>query len=268
MLHEPSLCLQRPETTDARLRELAARLSAEGLCVAGLLKAARRQPSLFGRRPESIEGNIRGVADRFGADGLTTQMYLQAALRQESLFVQTPDAIEAKIRATVEILAPEGLTVARFLEAARRQPSLFYQATETIVGHVRLCMALEREGAMVFSKAIHSRAEQAGTSAVLEWMLANPASLCLADDNFILRLVAVKIADLPPDMRVMNRSRRDTEELLIHRVDPTAKEREVGPPADSLDDFDPEDARFAAAARRTVLRGLIRAGVIKSRALK
>jgi hypothetical protein len=159
-----------------------------GLEVKDYLKAALKQPQLFYQLPETIVSNIMGVVNHpvFKDCGLEVKDYLKAALKQPPLFYQSPKTIVSNIMGVVNHPAFKdcGLEVKDYLKAALKQPPLFCQSPETIAEHFYLIKRLHDKG--VLSTQLN----------VLDISLNTPILLCLSNDNFHLRYIFARYANI------------------------------------------------------------------------
>lgn len=262
-LKQPTLFAKSPETTASNIMRMVDRFASDGLTRRAYLSAALKQPRLFGQSPNTIASHITGVVDRFAAEGLTRRAYLNAVLKQPTLFTQSPETIARNITSVVDRFAADGLTLKSYLQAAVKQPTLFYQSPETISRHIDTIIDFyDRE----LFRPPPSRSKQGSSSAyrshhaeVIDFILANPALMCLADDNYGLREVHQRLTDGSTDAKLLERPRYVVEREIMAHLGHNDARRPVEAGGFVAGAAPPTEEQ----ARRFVLRALIHAGFIR-----
>lgn len=262
-VQNPSLFGQSPETTAGYVTGVVERFASDGLTRKAYLQAALKQPTLFTQSPETVAGHITGVVDRFADDGLTRGEYLNAALKQPSLFGQCSETVAGKLTAVVERFAGDGLTTRSYIRAALKQPTLFYQSPETIIRHIDMVVDLYDRGffrpTLKRKRSTEPSTGRGSHASVIDYLLANPAIMCLADENFGVREVHQRLTDGPTDSKFLDRPRHAVESALMSHLGHSSAEQPVPTGGFVAGDAPPTEEQ----ARRFVLRALIHAGYIK-----
>ena len=230
----------------------------EWLTTESYLQAALKQPSLFSQKPETISGNIEGVVGRFKEHGVTTDAYLRAALKQPSLFSQKPETISGNIEGVVGRFKEHGVTTDAYLRAALKQPSLFTFKPDTIIGHMNIVCGLYDDGVFTVSTPRHdvpiSEEVSHPHAPVIDFLMRNPALICLDENNLHLRGIHQALTGTKPNPRNLLRSRKQTEEGLLRHLGHDDPVKPIGGSRDpSWQDHPTEEE-----AKKWVLRALAR----------
>ena len=230
----------------------------EWLTTESYLQAALKQPSLFSQKPETISGNIEGVVGRFKEHGVTTDAYLRAALKQPSLFSQKPETISGNIEGVVGRFKEHGVTTDAYLRAALKQPSLFTFKPDTIIGHMNIVCGLYDDGVFTVSTPRHdvpiSEEVSHPHAPVIDFLMRNPALICLDENNLHLRGIHQALTGTKPNPRNLLRSRKQTEDGLLRHLGHDDPVKPIGGSRDpSWQDHPTEEE-----AKKWVLRALAR----------
>ena len=234
------------------------RFKEHGVTTDAYLRAALKQPSLFTFKPETISINIEGVVERFKEQGLTTKAYLQAALKHPQLFSQKPETISGNIEGVVGRFKEHGLTTDAYLRAALKQPSLFTFKPDTIIGHMNIVCGLYDDGVFTVSTPRHdvpiSEEVSHPHAPVIDFLMRNPALICLDENNLHLRGIHQALTGTKPNPRNLLRSRKQTEEGLLRHLGHDDPVKPIGGSRDpSWQDHPTEEE-----AKKWVLRALAR----------
>ena len=257
-LKQPSLFSQKPETISGNIEGVVGRFKEHGVTTDAYLRAALKQPSLFTFKPETISINIEGVVERFKEQGLTTKAYLQAALKHPQLFSQKPETISGNIEGVVGRFKEHGLTTDAYLRAALKQPSLFTFKPDTIIGHMNIVCGLYDDGVFTVSTPRHdvpiSEEVSHPHAPVIDFLMRNPALICLDENNLHLRGIHQALTGTKPNPRNLLRSRKQTEEGLLRHLGHDDPVKPIGGSRDpSWQDHPTEEE-----AKKWVLRALAR----------
>ena len=257
-LKQPSLFSQKPETISGNIEGVVGRFKEHGVTTDAYLRAALKQPSLFTFKPETITINIEGVVERFKEQGLTTKAYLQAALKHPQLFSQKPETISGNIEGVVGRFKEHGLTTDAYLRAALKQPSLFTFKPDTIIGHMNIVCGLYDDGVFTVSTPRHdvpiSEEVSHPHAPVIDFLMRNPALICLDENNLHLRGIHQALTGTKPNPRNLLRSRKQTEEGLLRHLGHDDPVKPIGGSRDpSWQDHPTEEE-----AKKWVLRALAR----------
>ena len=257
-LKQPSLFSQKPETISGNIEGVVGRFKEHGVTTDAYLRAALKQPSLFTFKPETISINIEGVVERFKEQGLTTKAYLQAALKHPQLFSQKPETISGNIEGVVGRFKEHGLTTDAYLRAALKQPSLFTFKPDTIIGHMNIVCGLYDDGVFTVSTPRHdvpiSEEVSHPHAPVIDFLMRNPALICLDENNLHLRGIHQALTGTKPNPRNLLRSLKQTEEGLLRHLGHDDPVKPIGGSRDpSWQDHPTEEE-----AKKWVLRALAR----------
>jgi hypothetical protein len=182
------------------------------------LRAAIAKPSLFGQAPATLIANIETVVAHFGKSGLTLPAYLRCAVKLRSLFYQSPATICSNIEGVVSRFRADGLTLPDYLRAAIKQPSLFQQSPPTIIGHVQMLVAMQRQGLVSFP-ATQAASVTQPMRPLFAFLVQSPKFFCMADDNFRLRELYVRVTgDRPSGAALLKRPRHRIERDLARAL--------------------------------------------------
>jgi hypothetical protein len=255
-IKSPNLFHQSPATIAANIEAVVGHFRERGLTLPDYLRAAIKQAPLFYQSPATIIANIEGVANHFSAEGLTLPDYLHGAVRQPSLFYQSPTTLIVNIEGVANHFAAEGLTLPDYLRAAVKQPQLFNQSPATIIGHVNLIIDLHRQGLVTFPSRMPLGQP---LRPLFDFLINNPSFFVLADDNFVLREVAVRTTGqgYAGTTLLKHPRHRIESDLAEHLGHPDLR---VPVPKEPLPEHGGDPDRHT---RNVLLRALIRAGMVK-----
>ena len=210
------------------------------------------------RSEQGGHDNIKGVVHYFEKEWLTTESYLQAALKQPSLFSQKPETISGNIEGVVGRFKEHGVTTDAYLRAALKQPSLFTFKPDTIIGHMNIVCGLYDDGVFTVSTPRHdvpiSEEVSHPHAPVIDFLMRNPALICLDENNLHLRGIHQALTGTKPNPRNLLRSRKQTEEGLLRHLGHDDPVKPIGGSRDpSWQDHPTEEE-----AKKWVLRALAR----------
>lgn len=144
---------------------------------------------------------IEDVVDKFPMPS-----FIQENLKADSAFFNFKEKTHQSARLM-------GVKPSVFIQAAVKQPPLFYQKPKTISGHAKLMQQFNERGII--------------KPDVQDFYLKNPAFLCLANDNFKLRLTFADHAGIQgsEDFSLLRRSRKKVEADMVEILgyDPSNK---------------------------------------------
>lgn len=265
-LRQPPLFYQSPATVAQNVTSVVEYFADAGLTTTQYLRAAVKQPPLFYQSPETIIRNVEGVVEFFVGNGLTAENYLQAALKQPSLFCQSPTTIAGNIAGLVNRFASEGLTARQYLQAALNHPPLFTQKPATIARHIDIILDFVDRG--VFQppglRQYNSDSPYNDHAAALDFLLASPKILSLADDNFRLREVHQRMTEGTTSSTLLKKQRSHVERELMRHLGHDDPSLPVPSDGFAAGDASPNEEQ----TRRFVLRALMHAGYIKGGSLE
>ena len=213
-MKRPQLFYQKPETLIGNITAVVDHFKNDGLSLKNYLSAALKQPALFAQKPETLIGNITGVANHFKNDGLSLKNYLSAALKQPTLFTQKPETLTKNITGVANHFKNDGLSLKNYLSAALKQPTLFYQKPETLIGHINSVIEMYQKGWIAFHGSSKRRKDATQThhdtsnlKPVFDFLVNNPALMCLADGNYTLRAIYSAVTHPPPLFQRFNEAK-------------------------------------------------------------
>ncbi len=230
---------------------MVAHFADAGLTREAYVKAGVKNPGLFYQNPATLQGNIEGVVAHFAVDGLTLTQHLVAAVVWPQLFTQKPSTIWGNVETVVAHFAEDGLATGDYLQALLKQPSIFSQKPATIIGHINLIEAMFARGLVPPPEG-----SEPGVTPGVTVALRNPGLLKLADSNLALRTVYAAMAQTD-NLRPLNKSR--SRGWLEGEVAKVLGHEDLTQPVEKVEDTPSTRVEYA---RSTVLRALIRAGVI------
>lgn len=166
-----------------KITDLVKVFGKDGLDRKDYLKACIKHPELFRRSAETLSNNVEGVLEYFKKDNLDRKAYLRACLKQPTLFHRSIKSISDNVETVLANFKNDGLDRKEYLKACVKQPPLFCQSSETLSRHIEYLKTMADMG--LLPKKSDSKLPY---SDVLSLALHNPATLCFADENYILRI--------------------------------------------------------------------------------
>jgi len=219
-IKRPSLFCQKPETLQTNFEANLEWLKSYGVTGADWAAAAVKYPQLLYQKPETLQTNFEANLEWLKPFGVTGADWASAAINRPPLFSQKPETLQTNFEANLEWLKPFGVTGADWAAAAIKQPSLFYQKPERLRTNFELLMVVCEMPAFKARKNDLTFRE-----INVAWALSHPSVLCLAEDNFLLRLAYAEVTQPKPSAALLNDTRGKLEKKLVQALghDPATK---------------------------------------------
>lgn len=260
-LKTPSLFTQNSETIINNIKNVVEHFSDDGLDYKKYIKIACKKPQLFSQSPTTIIKNVTEIVDYFKDYGLTTSLYVKAILKQPTLFSRSPKTIIENILSIVSTYNKYNLTILDYIEAILKQPSLLAESPKTLVEHINHIFTLYQDNIINFNH-IKDKQDQEN-NILMVWLMKKPTTLIFSHENLELRRYYKNILGYDSKITNLSENRINIEETLVKFFDESGEIY-----ISKITRCEPSEPGFETYAKNWALRGLIRAGIVKTRWLK